>query len=389
MTMMQPPWRVAAMDDAQRALDERFMRYALGVGRRGLGNVWPNPSVGAVVVRATENGPLVIGAGCTQPGGRPHAEPVALDHAGDAGVGATIYVTLEPCAHRSVRGATPCVERVFMSGVKRAVVAVEDPNKHIAGVGVALLRSMGVSVTVGVLRDEAARAHRGHFSRVRRGRPMVTVKVARTADNFCAGPGGARLQISGDIANRQVHLMRAQHDAIMIGVGTVLADDPLLTVRLPGLEERSPIRVILDSALRTPVQSALCRTARETPLWIIAAEDADVEAERALRAEGAEVMRVARGADGALDLKAALELLALRGITRVFCEGGPTIAERLAQDDLIDEMIVSTSSRRLDAAGVIAVRDGLAARLANPDIFALASTRVFGADVFETFERPV
>lgn len=389
MSALRPPWVAAEAGDAQRALDERFMREALALGERGLGTTWPNPSVGAIVVRETENGPVIVGEGFTQPGGRPHGEPVALDHAGYAAVGATIYVTLEPCAHRSVRGAVPCVERTFLAGVKRAVVAVEDPNKHIAGLGVALLRSMGVSVTEGVLRDEAARAHRGHFLRVRQGRPMVTLKIARTADNYCAGPGGARLHISCDVANREVHLLRARHDAIMVGVGTVLADDPLLTVRIPGLEDRSPVRVVLDSRLRTPTGSALCRTARDVPVWIIAAEDAPIDAEHALRAAGAEVMRVGRGADGALDLREALELLATRGITRVFSEGGPRVGEQLALRDLVDVMMVSTSSRRLGAEGVVAVREGLARKLADPDIFTLASTQTHGDDMFETFERPV
>jgi diaminohydroxyphosphoribosylaminopyrimidine deaminase/5-amino-6-(5-phosphoribosylamino)uracil reductase len=167
MSVWSPLKRAPATDES-RARDEGFMRHALALGRRGLGTTWPNPSVGAVVVRETANGPVVVGEGFTQPGGRPHAEPEALDHAGYAAVGATIYVTLEPCAHRSVRGATPCCERTFMAGVRRVVAAHEDPNPHIAGLGVALLRSMGVSVTTGVLREEAARAHRGHFSRVRR-----------------------------------------------------------------------------------------------------------------------------------------------------------------------------------------------------------------------------
>ncbi|MBN9062094.1 MAG: riboflavin biosynthesis protein RibD [Rhizobiales bacterium 65-9] len=365
------------------------MRRALALGDEALGTTWPNPSVGAVVVRETTNGPAIVGEGVTQPGGRPHGEPVALDHAGDAAVGATLYVTLEPCAHRSVRGATPCVERTFLAGVRRAVIAIEDPNRHIAGLGVALLRSMGVSVTTGVLRGDAARSHRGHFSRVRRGRPMVTLKIARTADNYCAGPGGARLQISCGEASREVHLLRAHHDAIMVGVGTVLADDPQLTVRLEGLEHRSPVRVVLDSRLRTPTDSALFRTARAAPVWIVAAEDAPVHAEHALRGAGAEVMRVGRGGDGALDLKEALELLATRGITRVFSEGGPVVGEQLALRDLVDVMVVSTSVKRLDAPGVVAIRDGLAERLAAPGVFTLRAMQVHGDDTFEIFERPV
>jgi diaminohydroxyphosphoribosylaminopyrimidine deaminase/5-amino-6-(5-phosphoribosylamino)uracil reductase len=216
---------------------------------------------------------------------------------------------------------------------------------------------------------------------------MVTLKIARTADNFCAGPGSTRIQISCEAANRQVQLLRAQHDAIVVGVGTVLADDPLLTVRLAGLEDRSPIRVVLDSHLRTPPGSQLARTAREIPVWIVAAEDAPVESERLLVAAGAEVMRVGRGPDGALDLDEGLRLLATRGITRVFSEGGPIVAEQLALRDLIDVMVVSTSTRRLDADGVVAIRDGLQRRLADAGLFSQASTLIFGEDRFETFER--
>lgn len=384
MTWLPPNAHAARLDPA---LDAHFMRHALALGARGLGQTWPNPSVGAVIVRFEEKGPCIVGTGFTQKGGRPHAEAVAIEAAGLACAGATMYVTLEPCAHRSVRGATPCCERTMLSGIRRVVSATADPNPHIAGLGHALLRSFGISVTENILHDEAQRAHRGHISRVRRGRPAVAVKIARSADNYCAVASGARTQISSDAATRQVHLIRAQHDVIMAGIGTVLADDPMLNVRLPGLENRSPVRVVLDSALRLPLQSQLAQTAHEIPVWVIATENASVSNERSLTAAGVEVMRVGADVNGKINLRAALELLALRGVTRVFSEGGPTVAEHLAQNDLMDAMIVSTSSRPLGGAGVTAIRPGLQARLADQARFRPIAQDIFGTDTFVTYER--
>jgi diaminohydroxyphosphoribosylaminopyrimidine deaminase / 5-amino-6-(5-phosphoribosylamino)uracil reductase len=358
------------------------MAEALALGRANLGRTWPNPSVGAVIVRDG----VVVGRGATAPGGRPHAEAVALDEAGLRAVGADMYVTLEPCSHRTVRGGTPCLELTLLSGVKRVVSALEDPNPHIAGVGHAILRSAGLRVETGVGGAQARRDHLGHIRRVRDGRPMVTLKIAQTADGYCAPEGGGRLQISGEAAMREVHLLRARHEAIMVGVGTVLSDDPQLTVRLPGLEERSPIRVVLDSGLRTPSASALARAAREVPLWIIAADDAPLEPERVLRAAGAEVMRVGR-AHGSLDLKAALELLAIRGVTRVFSEGGPIVGAALAELGLADVVILSTADHALGALGVAAVRPALAVALADPSQFTRIADARHGSDVFTTYER--
>jgi diaminohydroxyphosphoribosylaminopyrimidine deaminase / 5-amino-6-(5-phosphoribosylamino)uracil reductase len=374
-------WRPAPASNA--AADLGFMLEALALGRANLGLTWPNPSVGAVVVRDGR----IVGRGATQPGGRPHAEAVALDEAGLRAVGADLYVTLEPCSHRSVRGGTPCLEMTILSGIRRVVSAIEDPNPHISGIGHALLRSAGVRVEVGIGGEEARRDHLGHALRVRERRPMVTLKLAQTADGYCAPLGGGRLQISGDAAMREVHLLRTTHEAIMVGVGTVLSDDPQLTVRLPGMEHRSPIRVVLDSRLRTPVASMLVRGARDVPLWIIAGDDAPVTAERALRDAGAEVMRVGLASDGSIDLPAAMALLAMRGITRVFSEGGPTVAARLIAAGMADVVIVSTADHALGAPGVPALLPPVKKALADPARFgALGSVR-HGSDVFTTYER--
>jgi diaminohydroxyphosphoribosylaminopyrimidine deaminase / 5-amino-6-(5-phosphoribosylamino)uracil reductase len=372
-----------ARPEIDPAADSRFMAEALSLGRANLGRTWPNPSVGAVVVRDG----VIVSRGTTQPGGRPHAEALALADAGLKAVGATLYVTLEPCSHRSVRGGTPCLEYTILSGVKRVVSAIEDPNPHIAGIGHALLRSTGVRVTIGVGADEARRDHLGHIRRVQAGRPMVTLKIAQTADGYCAPAGGGRLQISGEAAMREVHLLRVSHEAIMIGVGTVLSDDPQLTVRLEGLEQHSPIRIVLDSHLRTPMSSQMVRTAKKVPLWIIAAEDAPATPELALREAGCEVMRVGRDNSGTLDLGAALALLATRGITRVFSEGGPIVAEALAQQGLADAVIISTADSALANEGLPAIRDGLAKSLGDPGQFMRMGESRHGSDVFTHYER--
>ena len=374
-----------ALDQAAR--DVAFMRQALAYGWRGQGTTWPNPSVGAIVTQDTGDGLVVVGRGHTQPGGRPHGEAAAFARAGAAAMGGTLYVTLEPCSHRSVRGGTPCVEFTILSGVKRVVSAMSDPNPFIAGLGHALLRSAGIEVVTGVLEAEAQRAHRGHVLRITRNRPMVTFKIARTAEGFAGGEGGARLAVSCPEAGSWVHLQRAHHDAIMVGIGTVLADDPQLTLRLPGMAGRSPIRIVLDSQLRLPPDSQLARSAEAVPVWAIAAETAPIEAEAILVAAGIEVMRVAATPSGHLDLAEAMTLLATRGITRIFSEGGPTVAEQMALAGLLDEVVLSTSPKMLRAPGVVAVRPGLAGLLADRDVYARTEDWRIGVDHFERFER--
>ncbi len=364
-------------------LDRLFMAEALDLGRANLGRTWPNPSVGAVVV----NNGAVVGRGATQPGGRPHAEALALAEAGLKAIGSTLYVTLEPCSHRSVRGGTPCLEHTILAGVRRVVSAIDDPNPHISGIGHALLRSTGISVHLGEGSAEALRDHRGHILRVQQGRPMVTLKLAQTADGYCAPAGGGRLPISGESAMREVHLLRASHDAIMVGVGTVLSDNPQLNVRLHGLEDFSPVRVILDSRLRLPLASALAATAQHIPVWVIAADDAPAAQELALRERGIEVMRIGRGATGALDLAAALRLLAVRGITRIFSEGGPTVADALARAGLADVVIVSTADHSLGSPGIAAMRPGMASALADRTRYMRLSEKRYGTDTFMTYER--
>lgn len=340
--------------------DERLMRLAISLGRRNNGRAWPNPSVGAVVVEPARG--RILGQGVTAPGGRPHAEPLALEAAGAGARGATLYVSLEPCSHHG--GTPPCVDAIVAAGVGRVVTALSDPDPRVAGRGHARLRAAGIAVATDVLAVEAARVHRGHTTRVREGRPAVTLKLARTADGFAgAAPGGARLMISGEGAWARTHLLRAHADAVLVGIGTVLADDPRLDVRLPGLEARSPIRVVLDASLRLPLASALVRTARRVPTWVVGREDADRDRVARLAAEGVHVLRAGADASGRLDAGEALRLLAARGITRVLCEGGPTLADRLAALDLLDEVVLVTSRAVEAGTGVRALRPHLDAAL--------------------------
>ncbi|MBS9476479.1 bifunctional diaminohydroxyphosphoribosylaminopyrimidine deaminase/5-amino-6-(5-phosphoribosylamino)uracil reductase RibD [Ancylobacter radicis] len=329
------------------------MAAALSVGRRELGRTWPNPAVGALVVRQTPQGPLVLGRGSTAQSGRPHAEPQALAQAGDAARGATLYVTLEPCSHH---GQTPpCVDAVRAAGISRVVAAMEDPDFRVAGRGFSILREAGIEVVIGPGAAEARLVHAGHIRRVTEGRPHIMLKMAVSADGKVGLDGRRPVAITGAVARGRVHMLRATHDAVLTGIGTVLADDPLLTCRLPGMDGHSPVRVVLDSALRLPATSALARSIGAAPLWVFAAEDAPAEREHMLVALGAEVMRVRRKADGGLALDEIVKLLALRGITRLMVEAGPRVAAAFLKAGLIDEADIFEAPLRLGASAIDAL----------------------------------
>jgi len=341
---------VSAPADALQQ-DARFMALALALGRRGLGRTWPNPAVGAVIV---EDG-IIVGRGWTQPGGRPHAEIEALRHASEAARGATLYVTLEPCSHYGK--SPPCADAIIAGGVSRVVSALEDPNPEVAGAGHARLRAAGIAVDIGVGAEAARHDHAGHIRRMRDGRPHVILKLAVSADGKAGAPGRKPLPITGEAARERVHLLRAQSDAIMVGIGTALADDPILTCRLPGMEKYSPVRVVLDSALRLRPASRLARSARDVPVWAVTGGEASRAAEDALLRQGVTVLRAAQS-DGRLDLAAVLNLMGARGVTRLMVEGGPTLAASLLAADLIDEAVLFQSSKIVGTEGVDAL-DGL------------------------------
>ncbi len=361
--------------------DARLMAAALALGRRNLGLTAPNPSVGALIVQ----GARVIAAGVTAPGGRPHAETNALAEAGEAARGATVYVTLEPCAHH---GKTPpCAEALVAAGVARVVCALEDPDPRVAGQGLALLRAAGIEVALGVGAEVARRDHLGHILRVTEGRPMVTLKIARTADGFAAGDEhDARLAITGEIANRRTQVWRSRHEAIMIGVGTALADDPLLTVRLPGLDQR-PLRVVLDSRLRLSLGSRLSATGEAAPRLVICGPQAPAAARAELEARGVEVAAVGCDAAGRLDLGEALRLLSARGVTRVFSEGGPTVGSALIRVGLADEVLLLTAEKPLGRPGRPALSAEALATLADPARYREGQGEEFGPDRLRRWSR--
>lgn len=362
--------------------DESHMAQALALARRGLGTTWPNPSVGCVVVGASGE---IVGRGVTAPGGRPHAEAVALDRAGRSAADATLYVTLEPCAHEG-RGAA-CADAIAAAAPSRVVVAMDDPDPRTAGHGIARLRAAGIEVTEGVLHDEACEVTLGHVLRVTEGRPAVTLKLAVGSDGLVPrGEGGAPTWITGDLARAHAHLLRARTDAILVGRGTVVADNPSLTCRLPGMECRSPVRVVLDRRLRTPPDARLFED-EMVPVWFICASDEELPGAEEFQERGAEVIAVDIDADGLPLINDALEQLAMRGITRLLVEGGPSVAQVFLAADLIDEAIIYQGEKPAGTDGLLPfVSEGLD-RLSEGGHFTLVETRQFGPDRMTKWRR--
>lgn len=363
-----------------KAADQRFMELALALGRRGLGRTHPNPAVGAVVVKDS----VIVGRGWTQPGGRPHAEPVALAQAGSAARGATLYVTLEPCSH--VGKSPPCTDAVIAAGITRVVSAIEDPNPEVAGQGHAKLRDAGIAVDVGLCAAEAAYAHAGHFRRVRERRPHVILKLAVSTDDKIASVGHQPVAISGELAKARMHLLRAQCDAILVGIGTVLSDDPLLTCRLPGMEARSPVRVVLDRALRMPGTSRLIHSARNTALWVVTSNLAEAPAAAMLGANGAQVIRVASTPTG-LDLPAVLHALSERGITRLLVEGGARVASSFVAAGLVDEFWLLRGREAIGADGVAALDALPLGAITQSSAFRVRASESLGTDTLTVYEH--
>ncbi len=360
--------------------DSRYMALALALASRGLGQVWPNPAVGCVIVSKDR----VVGRGWTQPAGRPHAETVALAQARDAARGATAYVTLEPCAHM---GQTPpCTEALIGAGVARAVVALEDPDPRVDGRGLERLRAAGIEVVTGLMAVEAAALQRGFLLRVREGRPMVTLKLANSFDGRIATATGESKWITGPEARRAVQGLRASHDAVLVGGGTARADDPQLTVRGIGAV-RQPVRVVWTRHLDLPLTGALARTAGDVPVWICHGSDADPGVVAAWEGLGARLFAVQVGSARQIEPGAALRALGEAGLTRIFCEGGGALAASLLAAGLVDELVGFTAGVALGAEG----RPSLGAlgvdRLADAPRFVLVETRPIGGDVMHRWVR--
>lgn len=358
------------------------MAQALQLARRGLGQTWPNPSVGAIVVSASGE---VLARGWTAPGGRPHAEAIALERAGSNARGATLYVTLEPCSHAGGRGPA-CAEIIAAARPARAVIALRDPDPRTAGRGIERLATSGIAVEQGVLREEASAVALGHILRVTEERPAVTLKLAVGSDGLIPKGTGAPAWITGPDARAHGHLLRARHDAILVGRGTILADDPTLTCRLPGMSCRSPVRVVLDRRLRTPPEARLFDDLM-VPVWLVCSADEEHPTTDALQDRGAEIVGVPVDAHGLLAVRDVLETLAGRGITRVLVEGGPSVARAFLDAGLIDEVVLYKGPKPVGPGGLLPfVGEGLD-RVTASGHFTEIETRSFGPDRMSWWRR--
>jgi diaminohydroxyphosphoribosylaminopyrimidine deaminase/5-amino-6-(5-phosphoribosylamino)uracil reductase len=353
--------------------DSRFMDMALALGERGMGITWPNPSVGCVIV----NNGCVVGRGWTQPGGRPHAETEALKMAGEAARGATAYVTLEPCAHH---GETPpCAEALVKAGITRAVIACRDPDPRTAGQGIARLKAAGAEVVEGVRETEARQAHAGFFLRVTENRPFVALKVATSLESKIATRSGESRWITGEVARAYGRMLRSRYDVLLTGIGTVLADNPQMTCRIPGLP--TPLRAVVDTAARLPRESYLADVAL-APTWLLTGDDTErAEARAALVAKGVEVLSLS-----SLGVSALLEALAARGVTRVLVEAGPRLTTAFLLSGLVDRLYWFRAPMLLggdgkDVAGSLEVTKLMEARR-----FTCVETQVWGEDAMEVYD---
>jgi diaminohydroxyphosphoribosylaminopyrimidine deaminase/5-amino-6-(5-phosphoribosylamino)uracil reductase len=389
-----------------RPEDERFMAAAIRLSRWHTGQTSTNPSVGCVIVRDG----AIVGRAVTALGGRPHAEPQALAEAGELARGATAYVTLEPCSHH---GKTPpCAEALIAYGVGRVVISVTDPDVRVSGRGITMLRDAGIEVTSGVLEEEGRQSLAGYLTRQTKNRPYVTLKLAVSADGMIGREGVGQVAITGPEARAQVQALRAETDAILVGIGTAISDDPLLTVRTPGLEAQSPIRIVLDPMLSLPLTSKLVETAREVPVIVVASEEvwplsADAEGlppasqpdvsaagdmKRDAPADPTEMdsRRAALEAAGVEVLycnpyhpEVLLPALATRGISSLLVEGGAKTAKLFLKAGLVDRI-------QLYHAPVVIGDGGIESPLQATDIpsgFAHRGTYIFGADRLDEYER--
>ena len=357
------------------------MTAALALAARGLGRVAPNPAVGCVMVKDGR----VVGRGWTQPGGRPHAETEALNRAGPAARGACAYVTLEPCAHH---GRTPpCAEALIAAGIARCVVALEDPDPRVAGGGLARLRGAGVEVEVGLRGEAAADLNAGYLSNRTQGRPLVTLKLATTLDGRIATKRGDSRWITGAAARARAHLLRARHDAVLIGSGTAVADNPRLDVRLDGLEAAAPLRVVLDGHLRLPLTHDLVIRAKAQPSLLITHQDGPRDRIEAYRAAGVEVIPIASDDGGNLSVSAALAALAERGVTRLLVEGGGHVAAAFLRAGLVDRLVWFHAAKVIGGDGIPAVAGFGLEDLAGAPGFVLRHSHRIGEDLVESYAR--
>ena len=356
------------------------MQTAISLARRGLGNVWPNPSVGCVLVREDLGG-QIVGRGWTQKGGRPHAETEAIRRAGKLARGATAYVTLEPCCHFGE--TTPCTNALMEAGIIRVVAATNDPDPRVAGNGLEHLRKGGVDVEVGTLREPAELLNKGFISRIKTSTPLITLKIATTSDGYIATKTGESQWITGPTARQYGHMLRARHDAILTGIGTIEADDPMLTCRINGLEHLSPIRVIMDTRGRLSDNAAVAITASQIPVWRFRALD---DAARMSKNQVEDIScRV--GADGHLMISEVLSILAKRGITRLLVEAGPKLTTAFLKTNQVDKIHWFRSASIMGQDGQPVVASLEVEKLADLYEFVRIETKIIGQDNLEIYTQ--
>lgn len=352
--------------------DTQHMAHALSLGARGLGRTWPNPAVGCVIVNENR----VVGRGWTQPGGRPHAEVMALHQAGPRALGATAYVSLEPCAHHGQTG--PCADALIDAGITRVVTAITDPDARVSGQGHALLRAAGIAVTESILADQARAANAGFLKRVTKGLPLVTLKLGLSLDGRIATRTGESRWITSPHSRRAVHALRLSHDAVFVGAGAARTDDPDLTVRDLGARHQ-PIRIVMDARLSHEPQSRLGQTATQSPVWLCHTDHASEDARLAWAATGAILIRCeASGAQ--INLLDAMHRLASLGLTRILCEGGAALAASLISEGLVDDLITFTAGKLIGASGNPAIGTLPDAPLKNLPSMTLTEVRQIGPD---------
>ena len=359
----------------------RFMQAALSLARRNLGQTWPNPCVGAVIVKDGQ----IIAQGVTARGGRPHAETEALAQIGGDAKGATLYVTLEPCSHH---GKTPpCADAVIASGITRVVVACRDPNPLVAGKGIALLKPTNIEVIEGVCENEAREINRGFFSVIEKKRPFISLKIATSLDGKVATASGESQWITGEAARAYGHGLRSRYDAIATGIGTVLADDPQLTCRLSGREHASPVRVVFDSDGRLPADSQLAKTSKEMPVWLLTSSSRRKPGSSLPDSVRVFDMDPGFRRDDEIPIENAVKYLAEQGITRFLVEAGPRLSTAFLQSGLVDRMYWFRAPIVIGSDGLDVVNNGFAATLAQLRIWQRLEYITLGNDTLEIYER--
>ncbi len=368
---------------AEPAFDSHLdhMAAALRLARRGLGNVWPNPAVGCIIVKDG----LVAGRGWTQPSGRPHAETEALRRAGKQAVGATAYVTLEPCNHE---GQTPpCAEALIEAGIARVVVAVQDSDPRVAGLGIDRLKKAGIDTHVGTCQTAARQINAGFFSRIELGRPLITLKTAATLDGHIALANGESQWITGPPARHAAHGLRSTHDAIMVGSGTAIKDNPNLSCRLSGLSNDRRPRIVLDGRLRTPVDSELVTTASTMPLWIITTKGHPSDQLDKYRQKDVAVIEAPVGSVGQIDLEWIVLKLGARGLTRILVEGGGHLAASLFKAGFVDQIAWFRAPSVIGNSGISAIGEIGLEKLSEMPKFKRQSLIEFGDDTLEILTK--